>query len=204
MTRARTTGRHGDTAAAPVRETRGQTCYLGVRITVEEIDRALADLAAGRDSPCTHATASDCLCAFLRQAARNEVDDDEDAAAFLLALRSTCHARHAPVCTLSELAFTMSADGFRSRDPADWLVQGLVFLPLGILALPVDAVQLCVQLPKRAVEHAKVTQEDIDRALADLARARASGYTGERHYLRFKFWQPRHLDGLGYELPSVK
>jgi hypothetical protein len=74
---------------------------------------------------------------------------------------------------------------------------------MGVVFIPIDLIQLPFQLPYRAYQHLRVTDEELEAALEALARARAFGFDRDYHSTGDMFFVPRHLDRIGYELPAV-
>ena len=110
----------------------------------------------------------------------------------LYALKSTCSVRHAPVVIISKEFFEF---GWEGRLP--------LFCLCSLFLIPIDLVQLPLQLPYRAYQHLMVTDEDMEAALEALARARAFGFDRDYHTIGDMFFVPKHLDRIGYELPAV-
>jgi hypothetical protein len=118
------------------------------------------------------------------------------------AMRSMTHAHHNPIfeasrsCILtSRLFYTFSLLGGHGFTPAGSL--GIVVGTVSAVATPVAFVWDAVTYPFQACKTLAVSDDDINKALLDLNKARKLGYNkGSPPGIRLG----KHLDKLGYEL----
>ena len=128
--------------------------------------------------------------------------DWRETLAQLYALRSTCTVGHTPIVAVTAIPLLMGVELWRGG--ASEKIGGTLWIVCSPVFLPVDVVQLPVQLCVKTAWHLSVSDEEIETALEDLAAARALGFDAEHHPTGEIFFRTLPLDRIGYEEPHSR
>ncbi|MBN1420886.1 MAG: carboxypeptidase regulatory-like domain-containing protein [Planctomycetes bacterium] len=116
----------------------------------------------------------------------------------LHAAKSASIVRHAPFVSATAVPISMGIELMRAPESIPGGIGCFLLIPL---ALPFDAIILPVEIPIRVVNHLCVSEEDLDRSLRSLSRARRFGYADDFLFTGDMLFYPKTLDAIGYDLP---
>ena len=168
----------------------GSTRYFGDNIELDELDKLIADTLAAREKGLGCKEWGYQLESPL--SANYGCDDWNEILGELYAIKSACIVEHAPVHVISEAMFIIAWDGLC-----------IPFVFAGLINIPIDVIQLPIQLACRVVNHHSVEEGELSQSLENLSIARSYGFHNE-HIPKgsMALELPAHLDKIGYELPG--